>query len=162
LLEADVARKFLAKLVNNMSLHGLLSDEHFSVDGTQIAAWASMKSFQAKDGSSDPLGPGRNGERDFMARRPPTRRMPRPRSRRPSFIARARQGSQAYFMGHTLMENRSGFVVAATLTQATGTAERDAAETMIVRASPQRSASHSAPTRAKIQRRSWPICERST
>ena len=46
-------------------LRGLLSDEHFSVDGTQIAAWASMKSFRAKDGSDDPPGPGRNGERDF-------------------------------------------------------------------------------------------------
>ena len=42
-----------------------MSDEHFSVDGTQIAAWASMKSFRAKDGSDDPPGSGRNGERDF-------------------------------------------------------------------------------------------------
>src|SRR5271166_3865305 len=65
LLEADVARKFLAELMDHKELRGLLSDEHFSVDGTQIAAWASMKSFKAKDGSSDPPGPGRNGERDF-------------------------------------------------------------------------------------------------
>jgi transposase len=54
LLEADVARRFLAELLNHKKLRGLLSDEHFSVDGTQIAAWASMKSFKAKDGSSDP------------------------------------------------------------------------------------------------------------
>ena len=46
-------------------MRGLLSDEHFSVDGTQIATWASMKSFRAKDGSDDPPGSGRNGERDF-------------------------------------------------------------------------------------------------
>jgi transposase len=65
LLEADVARKFLAELIDHEELRGLLSDEHFSVDGTQIAAWASMKSYKAKDGSSDPPAPGRNGERDF-------------------------------------------------------------------------------------------------
>src|SRR6202034_1567430 len=65
LLEADVARKFLAELMDHKELRGLLSDEHFSVDGTQIAAWASMKSFKAKDGSDDPPGPGRNGERNF-------------------------------------------------------------------------------------------------
>src|SRR3979411_998487 len=65
LLEAEVARKFLAQLLNHWQVRVLLSDEHFSVDGTQIAAWASMKSFQAKDGSSEPPDPGRNGERDF-------------------------------------------------------------------------------------------------
>ena len=65
LLEAEVARKFLAELLNHKEVRALLSDEHFSVDGTQIAAWASMKSFEAKDGSSEPPSPGRNGERDF-------------------------------------------------------------------------------------------------
>jgi hypothetical protein len=70
LLEADVARKFLAELIEHRELRGLLSDEHFSVDGAQIAAWASMKSFKAKDGSGDPPGPGRNGERDFHGERP--------------------------------------------------------------------------------------------
>jgi transposase len=54
LLEADVARKFLAELMDHKDLRGLLSDEHFSVDGTQIAAWASMK----RDGSDDPPGAG--------------------------------------------------------------------------------------------------------
>jgi hypothetical protein len=51
--------------MDHKELRGLLSDEHLSVDGTQIAAWASMKSFKAKDGSSDPPGLGRNRERDF-------------------------------------------------------------------------------------------------
>jgi hypothetical protein len=46
-------------------MRSLLSDEHFSVDGTQVAAWASMKSFRAKDGSDQPPSEGRNGERDF-------------------------------------------------------------------------------------------------
>jgi transposase len=51
LLEADVARKFLAELMEHKELRGLLSDEHFSVDGTQIAAWTSMKSFKIPWGS---------------------------------------------------------------------------------------------------------------
>ena len=54
LLKAEVAHKFLAELLNHKKVHGLLSDEHFSVDGTQVAAWASMKSFRAKDGSDEP------------------------------------------------------------------------------------------------------------
>src|SRR4030081_1562034 len=68
LLEADVARKFLAELMDHNELRGLLSDEHFSVDGTQIAAWASMKSFRAKDGSDEPPRPGRNGGGGFYGR----------------------------------------------------------------------------------------------
>src|SRR3974390_3811738 len=65
LLQAEVAHKFLAALLNHKEVRGLLSDEHFSVDGTQVAAWASMKSFRAKDGSDEPPSGGRNGERDF-------------------------------------------------------------------------------------------------
>ena len=60
-----MARKFLAELLTHKEVRALLSDEHFSVDGTQVQAWASMKSFVAKDGSGDPPSPGRNGERDF-------------------------------------------------------------------------------------------------
>ena len=65
LLEADVARRFLAELMDHRVLRRLLSDEHFSVDGTQIVASAAMKSFKAKYGSGEPPGSGRNGERDF-------------------------------------------------------------------------------------------------
>src|SRR3982074_1335331 len=61
LLEADVARKFLAELMD----HNELSEEHFSVDGTQIAAWASMQRFRALDGSEGPPRARPNGERDF-------------------------------------------------------------------------------------------------
>jgi hypothetical protein len=132
-----VARKFLAELMDHKELRGLLSDEHFSVDGTQIAAWASMKSFKAKDGSSDPPGPGRNGERDFHGEK---------RSNA-SHVSTTDPEAQLYkkgpgkeaklsFIGHALMENRSGLIVAATVTKATGTAERRAAEEMIVRHSP--------------------------
>src|SRR5215831_10961156 len=65
LLEAEVARKFLAELLAHRQVRALLSDDHFSVDGTQVQAWASMKSFVAKDGSGAPPSPGRNGERHF-------------------------------------------------------------------------------------------------
>jgi transposase len=137
LLEADVARRFLAELVNHKKLRGLLSDEHFSVDGTQIAAWASMKSFRAKDGSSDPPGPGRNGERDFHGEKPANATHASTTDPEAK-LYRKGHGKEAKlsFMGNTLMENRSGLIVAATLTQASGTAERKAAEEMIVRHSP--------------------------
>jgi transposase len=65
LLEADVAHDFLAALLGLPQVKKLLSSEHFSVDGTLIDAWASMKSFRPKDGSGEPPSPGRNGERDF-------------------------------------------------------------------------------------------------
>src|SRR5262249_16044611 len=65
LLQARVAGKFLAELLAHRQVRALLSDDHFSVDGTQVQAWASMKSFVAKDGSGDPPSPGRNGERHF-------------------------------------------------------------------------------------------------
>ena len=65
LLETEVAHAFLSGLLALMLVNRLLSSDHFSVDGTMIEAWASMKSFQPKDGSGEPPGPGRNGERDF-------------------------------------------------------------------------------------------------
>jgi transposase len=137
LLEADVARKFLAELMDHKELRGLLSDEHFSVDGTQIAAWASMKSFTAKDGSSDPPGPGRNGERDFHGEKRGNATHASTTDPEAQLYKKG-PGKEAKlsFMGHALMENRSGLIVAATVTKATGTAEREAAEVMIVRRSP--------------------------
>jgi transposase len=137
LLEADVARKFLAELMEHKELRGLLSDEHFSVDGTQIAAWASMKSFKATDGSSDPPGSGRNGERDFHGEKPSNATHASSTDPEAQLYRKGRgKEAKLSFMGHALMENRSGLIVAATLTKATGTAEREAAEAMIVRRSP--------------------------
>jgi Transposase DDE domain len=137
LLEADVARKFLAELMDHKELRGLLSDEHFSVDGTQIAAWASMKSFKAKDGSDDPPGPGRNGERNFHGEKRSNATHASTTDPEAQLYKKG-PGKEAKlsFMGHTLMENRNGLIVAAALTKATGTAERKAAEEMIVRRSP--------------------------
>ena len=137
LLEADVARKFLAELMDHKELRGLLSDEHFSVDGTQIVAWASMKSFKAKDGSSEPPGSGRNGERDFHGEKPSNATHVSTTDPEAQLYRKGRgKEAKLSFMGHALMENRSGLIVATTLTKATGTAEREAAEEMIVRHSP--------------------------
>ena len=65
LIEGDIARKFMATVLDHGPVRAPLSDDHFSVDGTLIEAWASMKTFRPKDGSSEQPAPGRNGERDF-------------------------------------------------------------------------------------------------
>lgn len=62
---ADVAAKFLEAVLRHPNVRRFLSDDHFSADGTLVEAWASLKSFRAKDGSDEPPAPGRNGERDF-------------------------------------------------------------------------------------------------
>src|SRR6202030_807910 len=65
LLQGDIAAKLLSAVMAQPRVKRLLSTDHFSVDGTLIEAWASMKSFRPKDGSGDPPAPSRNGERDF-------------------------------------------------------------------------------------------------
>ena len=134
LLEADVALEFLAAVLALPRVKKLLSSEHFSVDGTLIDAWASMKSFRPKDGSGEPPGPGRNGERDFHDEKrsnethasttDPDARLYRKADGRESRLC---------FMGHVLMENRNGLAVEAMLTHATGTAEREAMLAMLDR-----------------------------
>lgn len=132
LLEGDIAHRFLAAILSNAQVAPLLSSEHFSVDGTLIEAWASMKSFRPRDGSGEPPAPGRNGERDFHGEKrsnethasttDPDARL---------FRKSAGQAAQLCHMGHLLMENANGLIVDATLTQATGTAEREAAAAML-------------------------------
>lgn len=134
LIAADVAREFLGALIGLAKVKRLLSSDHFSVDGTLIEAWASMKSFRPKDGSGEPPGPGRNGERDFHKEKrsnethasttDPDARLYRKADGQPSRLC---------FMGHVLMENGNGLVVDAALTHATGTAEREAALAMLDR-----------------------------
>jgi hypothetical protein len=116
LLEAEVAHKFLAELLNHKEVRGLLSDEHFSVDGTQVAAWASMKSFRAKDGSDEPPSGGRNGERDFHGEKPSNdthASATDPEAR----LYRKGKGKEAKlsYIGNALTENRHGLVVEAEL-----------------------------------------------
>jgi transposase len=131
LLEGDIARGFLAAVLADPKVKPLLSSEHFSVDGTLIEAWASMKSFAPKDGSGEPPAPGRNAERDFHGEKRSNETHASttdPDAR----LFRKGQGKPAQLchMAHVLMEHRNGLVVDTTTTHATGTAEREAALAM--------------------------------
>lgn len=132
LLEGDIAAAFMAAVLTLPQVKALLSKEHFTVDGTLIQAWASMKSFRRKDGSDQPPGPGRNGERDFHKdkRSNETHASTTDADAR---LAKKSSGQEAKlaFSGNLLMENRHGLVVDAQLTLATGTAEPEAAEAMV-------------------------------
>ncbi len=109
----------------------LLSTEHFSVDGTLIEAWASMKSFRPKDGGGEPP-PGRNGARDFHGEKRSNETHASTTDPDARLFKKATgQAAKLCHMGHALMENRSGLVVDATTTTSTGTAEREAAIAMV-------------------------------
>lgn len=132
LLEGEVAAKVLSAVVAQARRRDLLSDEHFSVDGTLIEAWASIKSFRPKDGSGEPPGPGRNGERDFHGeKRSNLTHASTTDPQAKLYRKSAGQASRMAYMGHVLMENRNGLVVGACATQATGTAEREAALALV-------------------------------
>jgi len=107
LIAGDIAAQFMAAVLNQERVKALLSDEHFSVDGTLIEAWASMKSFHPKDVSGEPPAPGCNGERDFhgetrsnqthASTTDPDARLYRKGPGQPAKLA---------YLGHVLMENR--------------------------------------------------------
>lgn len=133
LLEGDVANAFFEQVLAQARSKKLLSNEHFSVDGTLIEAWAGNKSFKRKEGPPEPPpdDPG-NPEVDFHGekRKNETHQSSTdPESR----MYRKSKGTAAKlcYMGHVLMENRHGLVVKPTVTQATGTAERDASLEMV-------------------------------
>jgi transposase len=125
LLNQDVARAFFSRVLTQAK--PFLSDEHFAVDGTLIEAWASQKSFQKKDGGDNNPGQFR-GER----RRNDTHES---KTDPDSRLYRKASGQEAKlgYLGHVLMENRNGMIVDAEVTQADGTAERDAALMMLYR-----------------------------
>jgi transposase len=134
LMQADVAREFLAALLALPRVKGLLSSDHFSVAGTLIDAWASMKSFRPKDGSGKPPGEGRNGERDFhKEKRSNDTHASATDADARLFRKSSGRESRLCFIGHALMENRNGLAVAAEVSHATGTAERDTALKLIDR-----------------------------
>ena len=133
LLEAEVAKLFLAAVVEQARAKGWVSDEHFTVDGTLLEAWASLKSFQRKDGKEgpppeDPGNPTVNfhGEkrsnRTYESKTDPAAQ-----------LARKGEGKEAKlsYSGHLLVENRHGLIVNATAWEANGRAERDAALMML-------------------------------
>lgn len=134
LIAHDVATQFFVTIRRQAEKAGLLLNEHFSVDGTLIEAWASMKSFRPKgDQDQDPPAPGgRNAEVDFKGQK---RKNETHQSTTDPDARLLKKGkgkeSKLCFMGHALMENRNGLVVDSRLTQASGTAERDAALEMV-------------------------------
>ena len=137
LLDGDIAAKFFAGVLNLAAVRTLLSSEHFSVDGTLIEAWASMKSFVPKDGDEPPSkasrsGGSRNAERDFHGekRRNDTHSSTTDPDAR-LFRKGAGKEAKLAHMGHLMMENRNGLIVDARLTEANGTAERSTALDMI-------------------------------
>ena len=137
LLEGNIARGFLLAVLDDPKVKPLFSREHFSVDGTLVEAWASIKSFQPKDGSGPPSGPGRNAERDFHGEKRSNETHgsttdPDARLYRKS----AGQPARLCYLGHLLTENRHGLVVDTETTRATGWAERAAAEAMIETTAP--------------------------
>jgi len=132
LLAGDVAARFLAEVLADPRVKRLISTEHFSVDGTLIEAWASMKSFRPKDGSGDPPAPGRNGTRDFHGEKRSNDTHASTTDPDARLLRKgAGQEARLCFIGHALMENRNGLVVDARLTPADGHAERVAALAMI-------------------------------
>lgn len=158
LLDGDVAQRLLAAVVAQPRVRALMSDEHFSVDGTLIQAWASHKSFQPRSGAQDSTPPpappgeaasssspqgrnteGRNTEQSWRGQTrsnethasttDPDARLARKSNGQASILA---------YAGHVLMENRNGLVAQSCLTHATGTAERDAALVLVDRIGPRR------------------------
>ena len=138
LLDGAIAAKVLAAILAQPRVKKLVSSDHFSVDGTLIEAWASMKSFKPKDAAGDgpddtpPPDAGRNTEVDFKGE---TRSNATHVSTTDPDAKLYRKGpgmeAKLCFLGHALMENRSGLLVAACLTPAGGHAERTAALAMI-------------------------------
>jgi transposase len=135
LLEGDIAARFMAAVLNQKRVRSLLSHEHFSVDGTLIEAWASMKSFRLKDSAGDdPPAGGRNAERDFKGEKRSNDTHASTTDPDAKLYRKGDgQSSMMCFMGHLMMENRNGLIVDAELTRASGTAEREAALVMLDR-----------------------------
>ena len=134
LLEGEIAAKFLAAVLSQPRVRRLLSSEHFSVDGTLIQAWASMKSFKPKEppGDDGGCGGGRNRPTDFRGQKR-SNETHRSTTDPDARLYRKGPGMEARlcFIGHGLMENRSGLIIDARLTRVSGHAERLAALDMV-------------------------------
>ncbi len=133
LLDHEVSGQFFQEVLAEAQRRNLLSDEHFTVDGTLLESWASLKSFRPKDGKGPKRG-GRNSEVDFRGeerKNDSHASTTDPEAR----LARKGPGKEAKlcFAGHVLMENRNGLAVGVLVTEATGRAERQAAVNLLSR-----------------------------
>jgi transposase len=133
LLDGDIAEAFFQAVLQQARERGLLSDEHFTVDGTLLEAWASVKSYQRKDGKNvvPPDDPG-NATVDFHGE---TRSNDTHESKTDPEAKMARKGkgkeAKLSYNGNLLVENRNGLIVNTEVFEANGTAERDAALVML-------------------------------
>ena len=132
LLEAAVAKEFLARVVERARRGGLISDEHFTVDGTLLEAWASLKSFQAKGKQDPPPDDPGNPTVDFHGQKR-SNETHESKTDPDALLARKGKGKEAKlsYNGNLLVENRNGLILNAELLQANGRAERDAALLML-------------------------------
>jgi transposase len=132
LLEADVAKQFLAQVVAQAGAKGLTSDEHFTVDGTLLEAWASVKSFQPKEKKTPPPDDPGNPTVNFHGDKR-SNDTHESNTDPESQLARKGPGKEAKlsYSGNLLVENGNGLIVDAEVFQANGTAERDAALVMM-------------------------------
>jgi transposase len=132
LLEGEVAREFLCEVVNQAREKNLTSDEHFTVDGTLIEAWASLKSFQRKDQKNDPPEDPGNPTVDFHGEKR-SNQTHESTTDPDALLARKGSGKEAKlsYNGNLLTENRNGLIILSEVLQATGTAERNAGLLML-------------------------------
>jgi len=133
LLDGDIAEAFFQAVLQQARERNLLSDEHFTVDGTLLEAWASLKSFQRKDGKTSvpPDDPG-NATVDFHGQKR-SNETHESKTDPDAKLARKGKGKEAKlsYNGNLLVENRNGLIVDTELFEANGTAERDAALVML-------------------------------
>jgi transposase len=134
LIEAKVARKLLRRIVRKARDARLLSNEHFSVDGTLIESWAAVKSMRRRDGKDEPPGPGRNPTVNWHGEKRSNETHVAPQDPEAKLFCKGKgQTAKLSYMGHVLMDHREGLVVDVEVTEADGFAEREAALTLLDR-----------------------------
>lgn len=134
LMDGDIARAFFQEVVVEVKERGLMSEEHFTVDGSQLEAWASHKSYRRRDDQGGEPPAGRNPDADFRGER--RHRDTHVSTTDPqAYLYRKGDGQPARpsYIGHVVTENRNGFIVDVDLSQAHGRAERTAALQMAQR-----------------------------
>ena len=125
LIEHRAVIELFNRIVELAGQRGLLSGEHFSVDGTLLQAWAGHKSFKARDGSDD------DAQGDFRGRKRSNDTHVSTTDGEARLYRKGKTGSELRYMGHTLADNRHGLIAHVCVTQADGHAEREAAKVMI-------------------------------
>jgi transposase len=160
LLDGDIAEAFFQAVLQQAGERSLLSDGHFTVDGTLLEAWASVKSYQRKDGknAAPPDDPG-NATVDFRGEKQ-SNQTHASKTDPDAKMARKGKGKEAKlsYNGNLLIENRNGLIVNTKVFEANGTAERDAALVMLEQIAGTKQVTVAA-TRHTIRRISWPSAE---